>query len=484
MELVSRRRIGASAKAAIAQSTSFCTVGASFNPIAPTLFARSRIEWSCLFPLGRCYPAVLPSSSRVQKQSRIFNEELRVLVVRAVIGVGVDDQLRIRHVLLHDERVHRGHDHVVTAVHDEGWLLDRLQIVVGSLLLDAPLAHRFDLGGRHLVVHLGIAANLTKMRALQELPSRRLACRGRTEFDREPDILGRIVGGAKEPPCSLGQQLHSLTAARTCAIDDQSANEIGRLQSDFLRDHAADREAKYVNLLQAQRLDEGDRVGAHLLERGRDLAGAAGDAGVVEHDHLTVASEAVRHCRVPIIHGADVVLVEDDRHTAGLAESAIGKADSVRLYELCRRGLLSMNHDGRSLYHLVGTASDTSARAAFAQSMSFCTVGAPLSPIAPTTSPFTLMGNPPPHAAMRASVGIPAKSDGSLLIKLKNSCVETPNRAVYALFWAISVVGIGAPSIRPKALRFPPSSRIATFSLTPSSLAFATAASTIFCASS
>src|SRR3982074_1101464 len=437
------------------------------------------------FPLGRCYQAVLPSSSRVQKQSRVFNEEFRVLVVRAVIGVGVDDQLRIRHVLLHDERVHRGHEHVVTAVHDECWLLDRLQIVVGPLLLDAPLANRFDLGGRHLVVHFGIAPNLTKMRALKELPSRRLACRGRAEFDREPDTLGRIVGvGAKEPPRSLGYQLHSLTAARTCAIDDQPANEIGRLQSDFLHDHAADREAKYVDLLQAQRLDEGDGVSAHLLDRRRDLAGAAGDARVVEQDHLPVASQAIRHRRVPIIHGADVVLVEDDRHTAGLAESAIGEADSVSLYELCRRGLVSMNHYGRSLYHLVGTASDTSARAAFAQSMSFCTVGAPLSPIAPTTSPFTLMGNPPPHAAIRASVGMPAKSDGSLWINLKNSCVETPNRAVYALFWAISVVGIGAPSIRPKALRLPPSSRIATFSLTPISLAFATAASTIFCASS
>src|SRR5271170_3931839 len=108
----------------------------------------------------------------------------------------------------------------------------------------APLSHGFDLGGRHLVVHFGIAALLPKMRALQEFPSRRLARRGCTEFDREPDILGRIVGGAKEPPCSLGQRLHSLTAARTCAIDDQSANEIGRLQSDFLHDHAADREAK------------------------------------------------------------------------------------------------------------------------------------------------------------------------------------------------------------------------------------------------
>src|SRR6267142_5044880 len=130
------------------------------------------------------------------------------------------------------------------------------------------------------------------------------------------------------------------------------------------------------------------------------------------------------------------------------------------------------------------TASVTTARAALAQSMSFCTVGAPLSPIAPTTSPSNLMGNPPPHAAIRASVGMPANSDGSPWIKSKNSCVETPNKAVYALFCAISMVGIGAPSIRLKALRFPPSSRIATFSLTPISLAFATAASTIFCASS
>src|SRR5882724_6954902 len=62
----------------------------------------------------------------IQKESRVFNKQLWVLVVRAMIGVGVDDQLRIRHVLLHDERVHRGYVHVVTAVHDECWLVDRL----------------------------------------------------------------------------------------------------------------------------------------------------------------------------------------------------------------------------------------------------------------------------------------------------------------------------------------------------------------------
>src|ERR1700730_12875029 len=77
------------------------------------------------------YLSVGLAMSRVQEQSRVFNEELRVLVLRAVIGVGIDDQLRIRDILLHDERVDRGHDHVVTAIYDECRLRDRLQIVVG-----------------------------------------------------------------------------------------------------------------------------------------------------------------------------------------------------------------------------------------------------------------------------------------------------------------------------------------------------------------
>src|SRR5207245_2550030 len=112
---------------------------------------------------------------------------------------------------------------------------------------------------------------------------------------------------------------------------------------------SADREAEHIRLVQTKGSAEGDRVGAHLLERRRDLAGAAGNARVVEQDHLTVASEAIRHRRVPVIHGADVVLVEDERHAAGLAESAVGEADSLGLDELCRRGLVGIDHDRRSL---------------------------------------------------------------------------------------------------------------------------------------
>src|SRR6266550_8596118 len=109
-------------------------------------------------------------------------------------------------------KVDRGHDYVVTAVHDECWLLDRLQIAVGPLLLDAPLVHRFNLGGRNLVVHLGIAPLLTKMLALQELLSRRLARLGRTEEDREPEMLGRIIGGTEDPSLKCPRKRSSNTS--------------------------------------------------------------------------------------------------------------------------------------------------------------------------------------------------------------------------------------------------------------------------------
>jgi hypothetical protein len=40
--------------------------------------------------------------------------------------------------------------------------------------------------------------------------------------------------------------------------------------------------------------------------------GTAGDAGVVEQDHLAIPGQAVRHRRVPMVHRASEVLVEDE----------------------------------------------------------------------------------------------------------------------------------------------------------------------------
>jgi hypothetical protein len=81
---------------------------------------------------------------------------------------------------------------------------------------------------------------------------------------------------------------------------------------------------------------------SHLLERGRDLAGAAGNACVVEQDHLTVASQAIRHRRVPVIHGARVVLVEDKRYAGCCTEAAVGEAVAVDLDEPRWSGLVGV----------------------------------------------------------------------------------------------------------------------------------------------
>src|ERR1700738_4083486 len=81
-----------------------------------------------------------------------------------------------------------------------------------------------------------------------------------------------------------------------------------------------------------------------------NVAGAAGDARVVEQDHLPVASQAIRHRWVPIIHGADVVLAKYERHSSDLAEAAVGKAYSVGLNELRRSGLVSvLGHCARAV---------------------------------------------------------------------------------------------------------------------------------------
>src|SRR5258706_564252 len=76
--------------------------------------------------------AVAPMSC-VQKQCGVFYEQRGILVLRPVIGIWIEDELRIRDVLRRDVGVDRGHDHVVTAVH-ECWLLYRPQIGVGPLL--------------------------------------------------------------------------------------------------------------------------------------------------------------------------------------------------------------------------------------------------------------------------------------------------------------------------------------------------------------
>jgi hypothetical protein len=81
-------------------------------------------------------------------------------------------------------------------------------------------------------------------------------------------------------------------------------------------------------------------------ERIGDLAGGGRDAGIVEKDDLAIGSETVGHRRVPVIHGTHVMHVEDERHAAGLTETAIGEADALGFGELCWRGLMGVSGHG------------------------------------------------------------------------------------------------------------------------------------------
>src|SRR6266851_7627514 len=93
----------------------------------------------------------------IQKPRHVSDEQRGILVMRAVCGVRIDDQLRVRQVLLQDERVHRVNDDIIAAVHDQRWLLDSLQIVVRTLARSGPLGDGRALCRRYLFVHFGIA---------------------------------------------------------------------------------------------------------------------------------------------------------------------------------------------------------------------------------------------------------------------------------------------------------------------------------------
>jgi len=117
------------------------------------------------------------------------------------------------------------------------------------------------------------------------------------------------------------------------------------------------------------------------------------------------------------------------------------------------KAVLSPMHSLTRPYKLVSRTHRIRAPGLLSAVDSFCTAGAPLKPDRPDNFSSTLIGNPPPKPPHAKVWGCPPKSDGSV-DKVEKVCVETPNRAVYALFSAISMQRIGArPSA--EALRFP-----------------------------
>ncbi len=126
-----------------------------------------------------------------------------------------------------------------------------------------------------------------------------------TAFAVEEQELARVAAceerlrvGAADDQRHLRQ---AAPAAVTGAGEDQSADEVGVAEGDFLRHAAAKREAQQVDVLVAERADERNGVGGHHGDRVRHLAAGGADAPIVERDDVPSRGDAIDHAWVPVV---------------------------------------------------------------------------------------------------------------------------------------------------------------------------------------
>ena len=122
--------------------------------------------------------------------------------------------------------------------------------------------------------------------------------------------------------------MHPGRTLRCRGREHDASEQVGADERDLLRNEAADREAEQVDLLELHRLDEGDRVVGHRLDRVRRRACRGADAGVVERDHAPFRGERVDQGRVPVVEVAAEVLQQDEGHLP-VTEVAVGVFDPV-----------------------------------------------------------------------------------------------------------------------------------------------------------
>src|SRR3981189_3314191 len=104
----------------------------------------------------------------IQKPRHVSDEQRRILVLRPVIGIGIEDQLRVGQVALKDERIRGIDDHVMAAVDHQCWLRNLPQVIKRAPARSAPFAERGGLRRRDLLAHLWIATLLAQAAPVQK----------------------------------------------------------------------------------------------------------------------------------------------------------------------------------------------------------------------------------------------------------------------------------------------------------------------------
>ncbi len=137
-----------------------------------------------------------------------------------------------------------------------------------------------------------------------------------------------------------------VAAARTGAQQHQLAHELRMAPCQVERLKATQREAQYVDLLQAQRTDEGRGVVGHVLDACTRCAARGGDAATVVEDDFAPCREAIRHQRIPVVHAPAEVLQEQHRwlRSSAVAPATIGESSTADVREARGRGQMCVSH--------------------------------------------------------------------------------------------------------------------------------------------
>ena len=234
-----------------------------------------------------------------------------VLEHSAVSRVGVDLQSGVRQPACHVGRVAAVDHEVVVAVCDEDGLGDERQ-VVGLALAGVPDGFELSDTGLHRDSFVAVVGAL--LEAVEIVRRGAFALGGSGKEQEVPGIAERQGRFEVGDDGDLGDLVDSAAAARTRAGEDHSSHEFRRLQGDHLGDTAAERKPEEVNRFETQSANEGDRVGAHLLDRVWHRRARRADTAIVEGDHAMVRGDTVNDSRIPVVENRGQVVQEHHRN--------------------------------------------------------------------------------------------------------------------------------------------------------------------------
>lgn len=105
------------------------------------------------------------------------------------------------------------------------------------------------------------------------------------------------------------------------------------VKRQLLGDHAAERKAHDMKLLQSERIAKRQSMLHHLQDGVRRFARGTGDLGIVEQDDVVVGGEAVGDLRVLVVQVSREVVHEDKRELTPLSPTPVGESITVHLNE-------------------------------------------------------------------------------------------------------------------------------------------------------